>query len=378
MGTSDGTVGAKTKLVDHGSDAERWTLVILSEGFQASEIDSFHTAAESFCTKLFNTPPFRQMWCAINVYRVDVTSTDSGADEPATCADGENGTGATARTYFDASFCQNNTGRLLFGNQARALTTAQTAVPEADATIVIVNSTRYGGAGSMANPIAWFSLAPSADDIGIHELGHSAFKLQDEYGDGTIATHTAGEPPEANVTTITDRATTKWANRIAASTPLPTQENPGCGAMNPAPSPVPAATVGLFAGGVRAFCGIYHPEHSCMMQKLGDPFCAVCSGAIIAVLKVHLPKFSGPTVGRQFSGSLQPHQSRRWFTYNWPACWHVLWTAVPTAPDLPDPGLRIRTRVERSSRERITYWLEVTNDSDKVVEFDGRYEILAR
>jgi len=375
MGTADGAVGATTKIVDHGSDAARWTMVILGDGFQAGELASFQAAAESFCTKLFETEPFRRMWCAINVYRVDVTSTDSGADEPALCADGENGTGAVVRTFFDSTFCFNNTGRLLVGDQALALTTAQTAVPEVDATVIIVNSTRYGGAGGST---AWFSLAPAADEIGVHELGHSAFQLADEYGDGTLPTWVLGEPPEPNVTTITDRATTKWAARIAAATPLPTQLNPGCAAMNPAASPVPAGTVGLFAGGSRAFCGIFHPEHSCRMQTLGLPFCKVCSDAIVARLSPHLPTFSGPTVGNQFHGTLSPGQTRRWFTYNWPACWHVVWTVLPSSPVTPTTGLTWRTRVERSTRERLTYWIEITNKTDQDIEFDGRYEILAR
>jgi hypothetical protein len=374
MGTADGAVVGTTKIVDHGPDANRWTLVILAEGFKQAELDQFHLAAEAFVTKLFETQPFRRMWCAINVYRVDVTSTDSGADEPAMCADGEAGAGTTARTYFDASFCRDNTGRLLYGDMALALVTASTAVPEVDATVVIVNSTRYGGAGGAA---AWFSRAATADEIGIHELGHSAFRLADEYGD-TIHTWTAGEPPEPNVTTITDRATTKWAGRIAAATPLPTQDNPGCAAMTSAASPVPAGTVGLFAGGSRAFCGIYHAEHSCRMQTLGLPFCAVCSDAVAARLRPHLPAFSGPVVGSQFHGTLAAGETKRWFTYNWPACWHVLWTVLPTTPVTPGPSLRHRVRVERTSRERITYWISVTNESSSAVEFDGRYEILAR
>jgi hypothetical protein len=374
MGAADGAVVGTTKIVDHGPDASRWCLVILAEGFKASELDQFHLAAESFVTKLFSTKPFDQMWCAINVFRVDVSSTDSGADEPAACGDGTAGSGATAATFFDASFCTAGTGRLLWGNEGLALATAAAAVPEVDATVVIVNSTRYGGAGGS---VAWFSRATAADEIGVHELGHSAFRLADEYGD-IDANWAGGEPPEPNVTTITDRATTKWASRIAAATPLPTQENPGCAAMTTTASPVAAGTVGLFAGGSRAFCGIYHPEHDCRMQTLGKPFCSVCRDAIIARLRPHLPQFSGPVVGTQFHGSIPAKATQRWFTYNWPACWHVLWTALPTTPVTPGPGLTTRVRVERSSRERITYWIAITNQADVPLEVDGRYEIVAR
>lgn len=374
MGTADGAVLGTTKIVDHGPNSARWNLVVLAEGFRAAEMDAYHLAAEAFVTKLFETHPFRQMWCAINVHRVDVRSDESGADEPATCADGGTGAGVTRRTYFDSSYCRDGTSRLLYGDEALAQATAQAAVPQVTATVVIVNSTRYGGAGG---PVAWFSLAASADEIGVHELSHSAFRLADEYGDRD-ASWTGTEPPEPNVTTITDRATTKWAARIAAATPLPTQQNPGCAAMNPAASPVPAGTVGLFAGGSRAFCGIYHPEHDCRMRTLGTPFCSVCSQAIVDRLSPYLPQFSGPVVGTQFHGSLAAGQTRRWFTYDWPACYHVLWTIVPTAPVTPGPGVGWKVQVERASRERITYWLAVSNLSTAPIEFDGRYEIVAR
>lgn len=374
MGTSDGAILGTTKIVDHGPDSRRWNLVILAEGFREPEMDAYHRAAESFVTKLFETQPFRRMWCAINVHRVDVRSDESGADEPPTCADGGTGTGLTKKTYFDASFCRNSTSRLLYGSEALAVATAQAAVPQRSAIVVIVNSTRYGGAGGDA---AWFSLAAQADEIGVHELAHTAFRLADEYGD-TTPTWTAGEPSEPNITTVTDRATTKWAARIAAATPLPTQLNPGCAAMTTAASPVAADVIGLFAGGKRAFCGIYHPLHLCRMRVLGNEFCPVCQDAIIERLRPHLPAFSGPVIGVQFHGTLAAKQTRRWFTYNWPACWHVLWSVVPTTPVTPTPGVRWKVQVERASRERVTYWISITNDTGQQVEVDARYEIVAR
>ena len=54
---------------------------------------------------------------AINVFRVNVSSTDSGADDPVSGG----GTGATARTYFDSSFGGNGIRRLLVCNNTTAL-----------------------------------------------------------------------------------------------------------------------------------------------------------------------------------------------------------------------------------------------------------------
>ena len=293
MSSSDGYVvaGSTTKIVDHGPDTARWNMVILSEGYQASELNKFHNDAQRFVDQLYATPPFDQLWCGINIFRVDVVSNQSGADYPATCPDDGPGDGVstsiTVATYFDASFCRDSTRRLLSGDELSALNVARAAVPHMNMTMVIVNSSRYGGAGG---GVAWFSTDPSSAQIGIHEMGHTAFKLGDEYGDRD-AHYTGGEPLEqANITTITNRATTKWHDLIAASTPLPTMTNePGCASQTTTPSPYPDGTVGLFGGGARAFCGIYHPEERCKMRILSAPFCAVCRRKIRSALAGFVP-----------------------------------------------------------------------------------------
>jgi hypothetical protein len=370
---ADGAVVGRTKLVDHGADGLRWCLVILSEGYRTAELATFHVDAAAFVEKLFNTEPFSQMWCGINVYRVDVSSTDSGADDPAGCADGTPGAGTVRATFFDTTFCTAGTRRLLAGNQALALLTAQAQVPEVDATVVIVNSTAYGGAGGS---VAFFSRHADASEIGVHELGHSAFSLADEYADLNGA-WTAGEPPEPNLTTVTDRTTTKWADLIAPATPLPTQPNPDCTTENAAASPVAAGTVGLFEGGGRSRCGVYRPEHQCRMRTLGRPFCAVCQRAIRRRLEPFMPVASGPRVGVQFAGAVPAHATQRWFTYDWPACWHVVWTVSTSSPVTPGPGLDWDVRVERASRERLTYWIDVVNLTPTPIEVSATYTILS-
>ena len=375
MSAADGTIIGTTKLVDHGPDARRWTMVILAEGYRQAELDKFRLDANAFIDQLSRTPPFTAMWCAMNIYRVDIASTESGADDPAACGDGTVGSGAARATFFDTTFCFNNTPRrLLAGDQGLALATAQAQVPEVDSTVIIVNDAQYGGAGGS---VAWFSTAPTASLIGIHELGHSAFRLADEYADATD-TWTGGPPPEPNVTTDANRATTKWASLIAATTPIPTLANPDCTQPPPSASPVPAGPIGLFEGASRARCGIWRAEHACNMQTLSDPFCRVCQDAIRAVLRPRLPAATGPTVGTQFNGTLAANSTRRWFTYDWPACWNVLWTVAPRTPVTPGPGIRWRVAVERPSRERITYWITITNLTAAPLDFEARYEIVAK
>jgi hypothetical protein len=81
-------------------------------------------------------------------------------------------------------------------------------------------------------------------------------------------------------------------------------------------------------------------------------------------------------VGVQFRGTIPAGQTQRWFTFNWPAHWHVIWTVVPTSPRPGAPQIAWSTRVERGSDSAITYWIDVTNVSPAAVDFEARYCVL--
>jgi hypothetical protein len=302
MGIGDGTVLGITKIVDHGSAAQRWNLVLLGDGYRAAELGQYATDAQSFVDTLFGTEPYNNLYLfgthlsdAINVYRVDVSSTDSGADDPAACG----GTGAVAATYFDASFCNGGIRRLLQVNTTTVANVLSAQLPQAHLGMVLVNSSVYGGGGG---PAPTFSMAPSANEIGLHEMGHSAFGLADEYeywagcGEAGHDNHPAVEPSEPNVTIDSNRATIKWRSLIAGSTPMPTTANANCAVCDPQASPVAAGTVGAFEGAHYYHCNAYRGEFICRMRALGNPFCAVCKQRIRATLEPHLPRIQIPEV----------------------------------------------------------------------------------
>jgi hypothetical protein len=84
----------------------------------------------------------------------------------------------------------------------------------------------------------------------------------------------------------------------------------------------------------------------------------------------------GYWIGVQFVGTLQPNQTQRWFTFNWPAHWHVDWTVMPISPQPGAPQLGLTVQVERASDRYATYWLTVQNLTNQVVNFEGRYAVL--
>ena len=274
--------------MDSGPNRDRWNLVILGDGYRNFETARYHTDVQNFVATLHATPPFERLWRGINIHRVDVVSKDNGADDPTDCPDVA-GSGAKARTFFDATFCSVGPGnirlsRLLTVDANHALAVATASVPEVHQVLVIVNAGKYGGSGGR---IAVCSTHPSAAQIAIHEIGHSAFSLGDEYG-GNGSGSPTGEPGQPNVTRD-PRAATKWHALIAPTTPMPTACDPNCrDCKPPAVRPAPGA-VGTYEGGMYSDCGVFRPLPDCKMRTLTAPFCPVCAKAIRDTLSVFQP-----------------------------------------------------------------------------------------
>ena len=296
MSTSDGYIVGSTKIVDHGPNLHRFNLVIMGDGYRASELAQFATDTDNFINALRATDPYPDLWCGFNVFRIDVVSTDSGADDPGTCSDGSSGSGATPKTYFDSTFCSDgNVRRLLSCNDDTAQNVSHTYVPENHLTMVIVNTSEYGG--SSDGRVAKLSTNTSSAEIAIHEMGHLAFSFADEYDCRTCTTtesgqdhFSAGEPSQPNVTTNTDRNTIKWKAQLTSTTDsLPTTSNPDCSKRDTQANPKAADYVGAYEGADYFHCGCYRPSFDCRMRELGVPFCAVCQAVIRSALQPFLP-----------------------------------------------------------------------------------------
>ncbi|HWM14803.1 MAG TPA: M64 family metallopeptidase [Gaiellaceae bacterium] len=290
--TPAGTVIGATMVVNHGADVDHFVLVVVAEGFTAAEQAAFETAVDDFLAVLQATAPYDDpgVWQRINVYRLDVHSTQSGADNPLACADDPAGyvplPPEVAGTYFDAEFCTGGIRRLLtLGEKAQLLLDLDTYVPAWDAVVVAVNHLEYGGSGDGANNIAVYSLDALAGQIAVHELGH-ALDLADEYDAGGPDTYAGAEPPDPNVTT--DVTAAKWASFVTTAN-LPTWSSSDCAVSNEGVADPEPGAVGLYEGAAYSRCGIYRPMNDCYMRHLGIPFCVVCEAHIRDYLATAFP-----------------------------------------------------------------------------------------
>ena len=178
MGTADGTIQGLTKILDNGPDNARMNVVLVAEGFTASQQSTFDNLCDDFVTALQAETWYAILGNAINVHRLNVASTDSGTDSPATCADGATGSGILVNTYFDSSFCNSGLWRCLSGDSGLVRDTLDNELPGWDVGIVLVNTTEHGGCAS--GNVSFTCVKAGWENVCLHEMGHN-FGLADEY-----------------------------------------------------------------------------------------------------------------------------------------------------------------------------------------------------
>jgi hypothetical protein len=80
--------------------------------------------------------------------------------------------------------------------------------------------------------------------------------------------------------------------------------------------------------------------------------------------------------GVQWTGSLAPNQTQRWFTFNWSPTSHIVWYMMPITPNPGATELTWSVAVQRADAGHVTYWITVTNLTNQPITFEGRYAVL--
>ncbi|WP_142783926.1 T9SS type A sorting domain-containing protein [Changchengzhania lutea] len=252
-----------------GNTDNRINLVILSEGYQTSELDKFIDDAINFKNAMFSQSPFIEYAKYFNVYAIKVPSNESGADHPGTAFDTFEPAEpiVTADTYFNATFDAFGYHRYLYygidyanaaSAESKIISVLADNFPSYDQALILVNSTIYGGTGGPFPVASRGSYnGVSANELAIHELGHSLFDLKDEYE------LPAGYYAEAiNMTQEINPSTIKWKNWLNIN------------------------AVGIYPYGSSGEPSTWNrPHKNCKMRYLGVPFCSVCKEGIIE--KIH-------------------------------------------------------------------------------------------
>lgn len=247
-----GQVATLFPVENNGPRSQRINIVFLSEGYTTADMPNFATHVNSARNYLFTREPWQQYRSYCNVFRIEIASNQSGTDNGNT-----SGANGVRDTYFESGFTTPSVPQLLTltntGNN-RAYALLNQHVPEYDVVVVLVNDTKYGGAGGT---VSTASINSSSTGIVEHEVGHSFAGLADEY-DIEYPGYTPTEKP--NNTAQTVRGLIRWNAWIDAATPVPTPETGTYDAL-----------VGLFEGSMYRTTGWYRPHNNSLMRNLFRP-----------------------------------------------------------------------------------------------------------
>ena len=250
--------------IEHAVD-----IVLIPDGFDATEKEKFMTACDMWRNSLFAYSPFKENSHRINIRVVWTASEESGISEP--------GHGKWHNSLLDTRFFTFGSERYQMTEDFQKVRDIASNAPY-ESIFILTNTDKYGG-GGIYNFYGLGSAGKTGrtGEVYVHEFGHSLMGLGDEYvemGNTVSALYPADkEPWEANLTTFVN-FDNKWKDMIAPETPVPTPFE-----KEMLVAPQQTLVIGAYEGGGYLEKGIYRPTPQCMMNQLRD-FCPVCIKAI--------------------------------------------------------------------------------------------------
>jgi len=295
-----------------GDPAHKVDLLLIGDGYTASEHEAFIAKARELTNILFETSPFKERKDDFNVWAVAPVAARSGVSRPSTGIYRDSPVGSTYDSFRSERYI------LTFDN--KAMRRIASSAPY-DFIEILTNSETYGGGGIYG----LFSTAAANNEwapyLFVHEFGHHFAGLADEYYTSSVAYETpegVTEPYEPNVTALLDPDNLKWQHLVTPSTPIPTawpkaeydehsnayqerrremrKANVSEDEMNVLfrdtrdyvnklfSESGQAGIVGAFEGGNYQSEGMYRPAQDCLMFTRSEAFCAVCAEAIGKVI----------------------------------------------------------------------------------------------
>jgi hypothetical protein len=259
-------------LFTNGAPANHLNIVVLSEGYTASQLtNTFRTDATSAVAGFLSQAPLREYSNYFNAFAIAVPSAQSGSSHP--------GVGAPSKdTFFKSSYGPtdflirippNDLSANYSEGQGKVDSLLQTYMPNSGLSVLLVNDVVNGGSCGASNGTA-ISYISHGNTYLVHEAGHALAELGDEY-DTSFSFPDIEEP---NTTRQTNIDLIKWKSWIAPTTPIPTPAT----ALN-------ITNVGLFEGAHYHTNGWFRPRYDCIMRSFGGPpFCEVCSEALVKAI----------------------------------------------------------------------------------------------
>lgn len=259
-------------LMVNGDYVHKVDLVFCGEGYTADKMDKLHADAERFMNYLFTMEPYKSRKNDFNVWLVESISEEAGTDIP-NC-------GQWRKTILNSSFDTFYQDRYLTIQDHRKIASVFSGAPF-DCVFIIADETKYGGGGIYYSYAMGTSDDAYANEVFIHEFGHSFAGLGDEYfyDDEVLEDYYPSnvEPWEPNISTLADFSK-KWEDMVEKDLPIPTPNDRSY-----------MGRVGVFEGAGYTSKGCYRGYYDCRMQTNTAPgFCPICQKAISEMIDFYV------------------------------------------------------------------------------------------
>ncbi|MFD0683927.1 M64 family metallopeptidase [Actinomadura fibrosa] len=240
-----------------GDPARRFNLVIMGDGYTASDMPEFRAHLAEHLNDLWTIEPFKSYRSYVNVYAVEIPSGESGVScDPALSSPRR--TTPLSMAFWGGCKAE-GPQRLLVMDSAAAKTYADLVAGTTAANrqiLALANSDTYGGAGGTYATASGGNALSAL--IAPHELGHSLGGLDDEYDYYQRGVpggpYTGPEPESIHHTLLTEREMLaqkkKWWRWLGE------------------PSEA-GGTIGRYEGGLYSTTGVWRPSRHSMMKSLG-------------------------------------------------------------------------------------------------------------
>ncbi|MBE9487602.1 MAG: peptidase M64 [Bacteroidetes bacterium] len=251
----------------HGHFSKKLDIVLLAEGYDATQYDLFVADCKKYVEDIFSFSPYKERRKDFNIRAVWTPSKDSGVTIP-----GEN---IWRNTAFGGRFYTFDSERYFTIEDYTEVCMVAGSVPY-DAIYILGNTLKYGG-GGIYNFYAIGSARNKelAGEVHVHEMGHSICGLTDEYAANGVTNemyNSKVEPWEENITTLADfKKKEIWNSLLSKNIDIPTQLNEKT-----------ENKVAVFEGAGYSEKGVYRPKKNCMMRAFDGSglFCPICKEAI--------------------------------------------------------------------------------------------------
>lgn len=247
----------KLDTIRYAGDSKDYTdIVFLGDGFTKSELSNFVSKAKEYTDYFLKKEPWNHYNNMFNVFCIQTASNVSGAgltpDKP-------------IDNFYKTTFGCAGVDRMPWPtDMSKVYEVLNSTKPDYDMVIILVNSTKYGGAGNGSMKMMCLSLEASSKETVCHEAGHAFADLADEY----------------------------WYDRD--------YECPNdARTINPVKWQRWVGTSGVGVYPFEDTEGWYRPHQQCLMRYLNRDYCPVCREAIIEtihktskILKSYTPRLS--------------------------------------------------------------------------------------